>query len=94
MTQVNPISFKKESLPKTDEQVNAIEAALGISVTEVLSIWTREGKPVIELGPGESCTGIDKLLSNNGVSERHLKAIREWLDNVIKQKKDNAKNET
>ncbi len=92
--QVNPISFKKESLPKTDEQVNAIEAALGISVTEVLSIWTREGKPVIELGPGESCTGIDKLLSNNGVSERHLKAIREWLDNVIKQKKDNAKNET
>jgi len=66
---------------------------LGMPVSEVLKIWETEGKPVIHLGPGESCPGIDKLLSNNNVSERHLKVIREWVNDVINRKKDKEKNE-
>ena len=83
--QVNQISFKKESLPKTDEQVNAVETTLGMPIKKVLEIWEIEGKPVIQVGPGESCPGIDKLLSNPGIQERHLKAIRSWLDKVIER---------
>ena len=59
------------------------DSILGMSVSEVLKVWETEGKPVIELGPGESCPGIDKLLSKPGVQERHLKAIRMWADNII-----------
>ena len=56
---------------------------LGMPVGEVLKIWETNGKPVIYLGPGESCPGIDKLLSKPGVQERHIKAIRQWLDKVL-----------
>ena len=91
--QINQISFKTEFSLKTDEQVNNIETALGMPANKVLSIWTGEGKPVIHLGPGENCFGIDKLLSNNIVSERHLIAIKEWVNEVIRRKKDKEKNE-
>jgi hypothetical protein len=47
-----------------------------------------EGKPIIHLGPGENCFGIDKLLSNPGVKEKHLKAIKEWVENVMKPPKE------
>ena len=64
--------------------IDPYELILGMSVSEVIKIWETEGKPVIQLGPGESCPGIDKLLSNPGVQERHLKTIRQWLDRVLK----------
>ncbi|MFC1875175.1 DUF3631 domain-containing protein [Chloroflexota bacterium] len=56
------------------------EAALGMPVSEALKIWTAEGKPVMHLGDGENCEDLAKLLSNPGVSERHLKTIRAWLE--------------
>ena len=59
------------------------ELILEMPVNEVLKIWAAEGKPVIYLGPGENCFGIDKMLSEPGAQERHLQAIRVWLDKVL-----------
>ena len=36
--------------------------------------------PVIHLGAGENCDDLAKLLSNSGVSNHHLKAVRAWLE--------------
>ena len=55
------------------------EERIGMTVERVLDIWTAEGKPVINLGPGENCFGLDKLLSHRDINERHLAVIREWL---------------
>jgi len=86
--QVNQTSFKNGFSPKADEQVNAGEMILGMPINKVLEIWVAEGKPIIHLGPGENCFGIDKLLSNPGVKEKHLKAIKEWVENVMKPPKE------
>ena len=51
-----------------------------MSITEAVAIWTAEGKPVIHLGPGENCLDLDKLLSHRDINERHLAAIRKWLE--------------
>jgi len=56
------------------------EERIGMTVERVLDIWTAEGKPVINLGPGENCFGLDKLLSHRDINERHLAAVREWLE--------------
>jgi Domain of unknown function (DUF3854) len=78
------------SFSRIENQPNEhYELILGMAVSEVLKIWASEGKPVIYLGPGESCSGIDKLISEPGVQGRHLKAIRKWLDKVIKNDGDN-----
>ena len=51
-----------------------------MSIKEAVAIWTKEGKPVIHLGPGENCFDLQKLLSHRDINERHLAAIREWLE--------------
>jgi len=51
-----------------------------MSIGEAIAVWSAEGKPVINLGPGENCFGLDKLLSHRDINERHLAAIREWLE--------------
>ena len=51
-----------------------------MTIGEALSIWTAEGRPVIYLGPGENCFDLEKLLSHQDINERHLAAVREWLD--------------
>jgi len=53
---------------------------LGMTVGQALSIWEEAGKPIIHLGPGENCFGLEKLLSHRDINERHLAAIREWLE--------------
>jgi len=53
---------------------------LEMTVDEVLAVWTEEGRPVIHLGPGENCLDLEKLLSHKNVSEKHLAAVREWLE--------------
>jgi len=55
------------------------EERLEMTVEQAVSIWEEAGKPVINLGPGENCFGLDKLLSHRDINERHLAAIREWL---------------
>jgi len=56
------------------------EERLGMTVEQALGIWTAEGKPVINLGPGENCSDLEKMLSHRNINERHLAAVREWLE--------------
>jgi len=53
---------------------------LGMTVDKALELWTEEGKPVINLGPGENCLDLEKLLSHQDINERHLAAVRKWLE--------------
>jgi len=83
--QVNETSLGNDFPRKMDEQVNAVETILGMPVKKVLEIWEAERKPVIYLGPGENCFGLEKMLSNPNISERHLQAVRVWLNNITQQ---------
>jgi len=56
------------------------EEKIGMSITQAIALWTAEGKPVIFLGPGETCLDLEKLLSHRDINERHLAAVREWLE--------------
>ena len=56
-----------------------------MSIKEALAVWTAEGKPVIHLGPGENCFGLEKLLSHRNINERHLTAIKSWLEQHHKE---------
>jgi hypothetical protein len=56
------------------------EEKIGMSIKEALALWDLEGKPVIHLGPGENCFDLEKLLSHRSINERHLAAVREWLE--------------
>jgi len=58
------------------------EIILKMTRAEVIDIWMTEGKPVIHVGPGENCLDLEKLLSRPDVSEKHLLAVRRWLDTV------------
>jgi len=52
---------------------------LGMTVEKALALWTKEGRPIIHLGPGENCFDLKKMLSRRDINERHLAAVREWL---------------
>jgi hypothetical protein len=56
------------------------EENIGMSLEEAIALWTVEGKPVVHLGPGENCFDLEKLLSHRNINERHLAAIKEWLE--------------
>jgi hypothetical protein len=56
------------------------EEKIGMSINEALEIWTKEGRPVIHLGPGENCFNLEKVLTFGRNNERHLAVIREWLE--------------
>ena len=56
------------------------EEKLGMSICDATALWSAEGKPVIYLGPGENCFDLEKLLSHRDINERHLAAVREWLE--------------
>ncbi len=53
---------------------------LGMTVEQAVGIWEESGKPIIYLGPGENCFGLEKLLSHHDINERHLAAIKKWLE--------------
>ncbi len=57
-----------------------VRLALGMSIEEALARWNKEGRPVIQLYPGENCFDLEKLLSLRDVKERHLAAVKRWLD--------------
>ena len=61
------------------EGQNEIAQALGMSIEQTLGVWTREGKPVIHLGPGENCFDLERLLSHRDINSRHLEAVNSWL---------------
>jgi hypothetical protein len=56
------------------------EEKLGMTVEQAVAIWEEAGRPIIHLGPGENCFGLDKLLSHRDINERHLDAVRKWLE--------------
>jgi len=64
---------------------NHLEAVLGMTVQRALEIWRSEGAPIVELGAGENCFDLVKLLSNP-CNQRQLEAVKSWLDNVGAQK--------
>ncbi len=55
------------------------EEKIGMSIREVLALWTAEGRPVIHLGPGENCFDLERLLDHRDINPRHLAAIHDWL---------------
>ncbi|MFC2044932.1 DUF3854 domain-containing protein, partial [Chloroflexota bacterium] len=69
-----------------NQVVDRYEAILGMPVEKVIEIWRSEGAPIIHLGSGENCHNLEKLLSNPNVSERHLEAVKVWLDKVLKKR--------
>ena len=71
---------KKDS--KTATEPDPIAKILGMTKEETLAIWNKLGGPVIHLGPGENCEKLDLLLSNPNVLDRHLLAVKEWLEKV------------
>ncbi len=75
------------SEPDTDMQVcrllhKSIVLSDGTHLTreEAIEIWRREGAPVINLGPGENCLDLQKLLNRTDINPRHLTAIRDWIE--------------
>lgn len=56
------------------------DGKIGMSVTEALELWIKEGKPEIDLGPGENYFDLRKLLNFGWTNERHLDAVRKWLE--------------
>ncbi|MBN2238673.1 MAG: DUF3854 domain-containing protein [Dehalococcoidales bacterium] len=56
------------------------EENIGMSIDDAINIWVKAEKPVINLGPGETCHDLEKLLTNHRISKRHLVVIKDWLE--------------
>jgi hypothetical protein len=69
----------KVSKVSSEDMGHDIAQALGMSIEKALDVWTRAGRPVINLGPGENCFGLEKLLSRGDVNPRHLPVLKDWL---------------
>ncbi|MFC1869784.1 DUF3854 domain-containing protein [Chloroflexota bacterium] len=66
--------------PAAEREPDHLEDSLHMTREQIVDIWEEAGKPVINLGPGENCLDLDKLLSHRDINERHLTAVREWLE--------------
>jgi putative DNA primase/helicase len=62
------------------DRANCPATVLGMPVEKAIEVWRSEGAPVIHLGPGENCFGLEKLLSNSDIKREHLEAVRTWLE--------------
>ncbi len=72
---------KKHSKKTTETSPDqSIQKILGMTIEQALAVWDRQGRPVIHLGPGENCLGLEKLLGRSDIKPQHLSAIREWLE--------------
>jgi len=68
------------------------EEILGMTVDESLKVWQDRGRPEVILGPGEKCFDLEKLLLYPHVLERHLQAVKAWLDDPETNIGDNHSN--
>jgi hypothetical protein len=66
--------------PAAEREPDPLEDSLHMTREQAVAIWEEAGRPIIHLGPGENCFGLDKLLSHRNINERHLAAVREWLE--------------
>jgi len=69
----------KVSKVSSEDMGHDIAQALGMSIEQALDVWTKAGRPIINLGPGENCFGLDKLLSRSDINPRHLLVLKGWL---------------
>ena len=74
-----PKDMKVSKVSVEDKGKVDIAEVLGMSVEQAIDVWTKAGKPVIHLYPGENCYGLDTLLGHSDILPRHLLAIRDWL---------------
>lgn len=86
-----PLVKEKTGCTAESAAADLHEAALGMPVAKVIETWRSEGMPLVHLGPGESCSDLEKLLSHPDVPEKHLRAIRHWLDGVSTKKSGQEK---
>jgi len=66
--------------PVAVQETDPLEDFLHMTREQIVDIWEEAGKPVINLGPGETCFDLEKMLSHRDINERHLAAVREWLE--------------
>jgi len=74
-----PKDTKVSKVSSEDMGDTNISQTLGMSIEQALDIWTKAGRPVINLGPGENCFGLEKLLSHSNINPRHLLVLKDWL---------------
>ena len=75
--------YTDKGKPEDNEVVAAnqreIAHLIGMGIEQALDVWSSEGKPVIHLGPGETCFDLSRLLSRHSINPRHITAVRDWL---------------
>jgi len=80
-----PKDMKVSKVSVEDRGKVDVTEILGMPVEQALDVWIKAGKPVIHLYPGESCYGLDTLLSHTDILPRHLLAIKDWLSQQMTQ---------
>ncbi len=78
---VTPVTAESQG-----QECDRYESVLGMTKERVTELWRKEGAPLIHLGPGENCEDLEKLFTNHDCPERHLKAIKAWLDKVLQRR--------
>jgi len=58
----------------------SIEGVLGMPVQQAIDIWHSRGAPPITLGPGSTCTDLEKWLNTLDLNPKHLESLSIWLD--------------
>ena len=61
------------------QAVDRYEATLGIPVEKAIDLWRSEGAPMVNLGLGEICLDLEKLLSYPNIKPEQLEAVKKWL---------------
>jgi hypothetical protein len=71
-----------ENTPIPVMPIDRREAILGMPVDQAIAIWRSKRSPVFALRQDEYCRDMKRLLSDPDCRDRHLKAVRVWLDKV------------
>ncbi len=61
------------------QAVDRYEATLGVPVEKAIDLWRSEGAPMVNLGLGEICLDLEKLLSYPNIKPEQLEAVKKWL---------------
>jgi len=70
----------KTALDPMEQEADPLKDFFHMTREQIVDIWEKAGKPEIYLGNGETCFGLEKLLSHCDIKERQIAAIREWLE--------------
>jgi len=85
---VSMVSTIGDSMPDIDTTSDFddydAQPLLGLTPEQVIEIWQGEGSPPIELGPGEVCHDLVKILSHGSVNQSHLDGVGQWLRTTLR----------